>query len=281
MFIRFRRLMLFFTVMISINNISFSFFSNQDGINVKPGREVLQIIKGVWVKTDYIESIMQTRSPYESSEELEGLVAFLIDQSTLKGDTLNVDGSLNNHEGFNFNLFLDKITNGNSILTDISDYETKDVHFNIEYNITSKDTILILKKITNSNKCLEQIKYTRVSDKLSDNESGLGINTFVNKNLFAGKYSLVIPKAKKQSIELTADGKIIGWKDYNEYEVMTDFDMADDDECVDQIILKNGDKLQTFGFVFKGNSIKFYNLINLDPEGIDVKLGKPKFDLVK
>src|ERR1043165_6763042 len=63
------------------------------------------VFKGVWVVTDYIKDVERTKSPMRSSEKLSG-VATLVFSEKMQADSLTVNASWNNHEGYSFSVTL-------------------------------------------------------------------------------------------------------------------------------------------------------------------------------
>src|SRR5476651_741566 len=57
------------------------------------------IIQGVWVKKDYIEKVIATKSPAEASNLTEGLTTMYINTKIIEGDSLIVNAGWGNHEG--------------------------------------------------------------------------------------------------------------------------------------------------------------------------------------
>src|ERR1043165_9259639 len=80
------------------------------------------VFKGVWVVTDYIKDVERTKSPMRSSEKLSG-VATLVFSEKMQADSLTVNASWNNHEGYSFSVYLKPAGQKNSLRTNIRDYK--------------------------------------------------------------------------------------------------------------------------------------------------------------
>lgn len=67
-------------------------------------QKFIPILNGVWVLTDYIKVIEQTKSPIKAADKLEGVVTMIIDLD-INTDSIEVGASWGNHEGYNFTTY--------------------------------------------------------------------------------------------------------------------------------------------------------------------------------
>ena len=98
------------------------------------------LFHGVWVKSDYVNKILKTKSPYKSSDKLNGIVTLIIDTQKQTQDSLPVGSSLNNHEGYGFIVFQVEGHAPTSLTTDIVDYETESNFYELDYTKNDRDT---------------------------------------------------------------------------------------------------------------------------------------------
>lgn len=185
-------------------------------------------MNGVWVATTYIQSIKQTRSPYKSQEELDGICEISIDMSTVQGDSVAVGVSLGNHEGGSFFLYLhqgqkqDRLPisdpySGGEAMGESPDYE-------LGYSVQRGDTSLFMYVYDRQHHSVDSICYSRVLEKNADPSSGgNGIQYIVNHLLIAGDYALRMPDGSIHSIHFADDGTVSGLPEFKTYYVLTDF----------------------------------------------------------
>lgn len=233
---------------------------------------VIQTLKGVWVKSDYIEDIVKTRSPILASDKLDGVVTLIIDPEKLSGDSLVVGISINNHEGDFFNVFLEQGQNVNFVRADMKDYRTKSNYFELGYELTAKDTLALLHKYDINNNLIEKHEFKRVCMSQDDNDAAYGLELVVNRLLFTGTYSFIDSLKQKKTVQLTDDGHVKGFGVYKEYYVITDFAVEKD---FDEIQFDH----QSYSYQFKGDTLKLFQILDKPTKRVRIK--PSKFDLVK
>lgn len=185
-------------------------------------------MNGVWVATEYIQGIKQTRSPYKSQEELDGICEISIDMNTVQGDSLAVGVSLGNHEGGLFYIYLRQEKNaerlpisdpysGGEAIGESPDYE-------LGYSVHSGDTSLVMYVYDRQHHSVDSMRYTRVLEKsLPGGGGGGGIQYIVNRLLITGDYALRMPDGSIHSIHFADDGTVSGLPEFKTYYVLTDF----------------------------------------------------------
>ena len=82
----------------------------------------IPILNGIWVLTDYIKAIEQTKSPLRAADKLQGVVTMIIDAES-QPDSIQVGASWNNHEGYHFTTYFILGQNPNSLKTNIPDFQ--------------------------------------------------------------------------------------------------------------------------------------------------------------
>ncbi|SEO20769.1 hypothetical protein SAMN05192574_10681 [Mucilaginibacter gossypiicola] len=258
--------------------------SNKQTANTSTNQDSLQQIKtimnGVWVKSDYINDLNRTQSPYLSSKKLSGIAALEISLGSTESDSLVVDISLNNHEGANLTLFLKQGHQRTSFKTNWIDYKTPANFYELGYKIASGDTSLLLYHYNKNNRVIDSTKYVRVLDKQTVNDMGYGINYITNKLLITGDYVMIDDNKKRSSITFTNEGNVSGFPDYEAYYVNTDF-VAGPQNDLDQFSFNiNTPQQKDYLFKIKGDTLNIYNT-DFSADSIHLKLGTLEYKLVK
>ncbi len=218
------------------------------------------IFNGVWVLTDYITAIEQTKSPVKSSDILNGMVAMLIDGIN-NSDSIDVFASLNNHEGYNFTSYLTIGQSPNRIKTNIIDYEEGSNFYELGYEVISNETFLFLYHYDKSSKLLGKKQFSKVLETQFANGTELGIQYIVNKKLFAGNYLLIDNENNSTKINLKSDGTISGFSKFNKYFVSTDF-CCGPNTIIDEIAFSKDDSnASNFAFEIKNDTTFIYSTI--------------------
>jgi hypothetical protein len=238
------------------------------------------ILHGAWVKTDYIEEIKNTKSPYLSKEKLWGTTAFVIDSMQIMGDSLSVSASLNNHEGDSFVIYF----KGNKVLNSFKinklDNEIPSNFYELNYDISQKDTTLSILHYDKNQKLLDKTLYTKIKLNDAQKEATDGIQTMINRSLFVGEYQITDTGGKNLAIKLTEDGKILGLNNFKSYEIMSDF-VVEMENNLDQICFDmNTEKQKCYAFKINPTTIELFETIE-NKEMTSLKIGKLKYSFVK
>jgi hypothetical protein len=179
--------------------------------------------KGVWVLTDYIEEIKKTKSTLKSAKKLVDITTMIIKQE-MKGDSVEIGISLNNHEGNSFIAYFSEGQRKNSLKTNIPDFDTKTNYYELGYERIGKETFLFLYHYDKTNKLIDKKQFTKVLEKQSDQEDAAwGLQYFVNKTLIAGDYLLVDSLNTIRKVVFGVDGSLMGFYDFKTYYYVTDY----------------------------------------------------------
>lgn len=242
-------------------------------------KPINEIIRGVWVVSDYIVDIQKTKSPYQSKDKLNGIVSLLID-GKVKGDSMVVSVNWNNHMGSDISAYLTNNHKPNSLRTNIKDYPINDNTFEIGYELIDKDTLLFLYHYSSTNNLLDKRQFEKVLEKRADVDVGCGLHFIVNKILFAGNYILIDSTKTESNVHLDYDGSMTGFPNFNNYYIMTDFVCIGENDR-DQIILDLYTKNQKdYAYTRIGDTINIYKTI-LSEDHIHLLLDKLKFRLIR
>ena len=239
------------------------------------------VLKGVWVLTDYINEIEKTKSPLKASSKLQNIVSMSFDGTNTE-DSIVVNCSWNNHEGYTFSAYFVNGLSSNSIKTDIIDYENKSNFYELAYETILNKTVLLIKHYNKANRLLDQKEFTEVLGRQRSNDLANGIQYIVNRKLFSGNYTLIDSTEARTKINLKDDGSLSGFSDFKTFDVYTDFVVAAD-AAIDEICFDiNTKNAHTFGFQIKSDTIYLYSTTgDGDPGGIPLKFDKIKYKLVK
>ncbi|MEA5256345.1 hypothetical protein VB264_01030 [Arcicella aquatica] len=234
---------------------------------------------GNWVLTDYINEIEKTKSPVKSSNKLEGVVAIIIG-GTVKGDSLEVQASWNNHEELNFFVYLNK-NNKKAFKTNIVDYQDKSNYYELGYEVIDKEAFLFLYHFNKTNELLEKTQFSKVTD-LSDNKKDVasGLQYMVNDKLLTGKKLLIDTDNHATKLNFNPDGSLTGHPTFKTFHIFTDF-MGEPNSNLDLISfnLATGKPTQ-FAFKIVKDTTFLYSTIENEEEGTS-KINKVKFKIVR
>lgn len=234
-------------------------------------------LNGIWVTSDYLDDIARTKSPLKSSEKLIFITEFTIDTTGVSDDSIHISAGLGNHEGYDFILYFRQGQTLTSLLTGITDYDTESNSYELGYIINNHDTSLVLYHYDKNKKLLDETKYTKVPQSLSDNNLGDGLQYIVNKKLISGTYKEM---DEETIVELTNSGKITGFYNYSTYYVITDF-VAGPENTTDKICfeIQTNDQ-RCYGFKINGDTL---NLIKLPEDETDTifQLMEPIYKFVR
>jgi len=237
-------------------------------------------LKGVWIPSKYIADIERTKSPLAS--QLAEVSCFYVSALPSNNDSLHIGYSLGNHEGADFILFLKQGQNLTSLKTSLVDYDTKSNFYDLGYKIKNGDTSLFIYHYNKQNKLLDSVGYTRVANRATDeNDMAWGIQFITNKKLMAGRYAAIDSLGSSMDINFTNEGKVSGFHEFKNYEVLTDFSSGIEDN-MDQVGFYQSDmgKAQWFAYKFNLDTLNLYEALKNDKND-SISQGKLKYKLVK
>ncbi|ASU32091.1 hypothetical protein [Mucilaginibacter xinganensis] len=228
-------------------------------------------IQGVWVKSDYIEKILATKSPLAAQDLASGLTTFNIQTDSIKGDSVKVAAGWNNHEGSELTLKFQQGKTEQTIL--LGD-------FDLGYSIKNGDTTLVLYGYDKDKNEHTTTRYTKALNK----QNGLsdGMDFLINRGLIAGNYTLNNIPGNRGAITFTNDGKVTGLADFKTYALNTDF-VAGPENNLDEILFNLYSKAQkSFTFKINKDTLNIFDTresadsINLIVDKLEYKLIKQK-----
>ncbi len=171
------------------------------------------IIQGVWVKADYINKVIKTKSPAAAEDEAIGITVMNINTNKIKGDSLVVNAGYGNHEG------------GDAIIRFKTGKSPGAIIFNggdLNYSIVNGDTILIAHLKDDDTKKTKTIRYVKALNNEPDDNLGLGMDYLINKNLVAGNYVMTDSLGYNSKVSLSALGKVTGMPGFDTFWISDD-----------------------------------------------------------
>ncbi len=246
---------------------------------IKP--KLSSILEGDWVLVDYVQSIDKTLSPIKSANKLKGIVTIFIPENN-SNDTIEIGASLNNHEGYNFRVFLSQGQEIKNLKTDLTDYENESNYYDIGSEIIDNKTYLILYHYNSSNKLLDKIKFTKVKVNKKEDDLSEALQQIVNEKIFTGKYLLFDSTNIPLKVSFKSDGIISGHPEFKNYYVFTDF-IGGPKPKVDEICINfRTEKSINFVFKAKKDTLFLFNEVGDGlPGGVPLDFGELKYKLVK
>ena len=239
-------------------------------------------MQGVWVKSNYLNSISKTESPYKSFKELRGVASMTIAVEHIKNDSISIGYSLNNHEGGNFTIYFIAGQKLTLLKTNLSGYDGNNSFYELGCCVKGVDTSLILYHYNKNNRIIDSIFYTRVANKATDeSDAGWGIDYITNKKLATGSYEGVDSAGVSVKIEFKDNGKVYGFYNSKNYYISTDFE-AGPANNLDQIGFYESDlmKAKWYSFKFNKDTLNLYNTYH-NADSTLLFVGKRMYKLVK
>ena len=241
--------------------------SKREGtISLEAKRELLSIIHGGWVKQEYVDSIVKTRSPYKSSKLYLSNVELIIDTTNATGDTIMNPGcSTNGKESFYFKIVMKHDSLNKPTMQMLYNHNYINMDFFLEYSISSRDTILyMIKKDINSRE--SKISYKRIYNNPPENNYSIDPTTiFLNRNLIAGKYKLYDANNKliSNQVEFKEDGHVEGLPEYKNYYLENYYgNAANNNYNFDHMVLSTSEKRSVFRWTLEKDIFKLFEIIS-------------------
>jgi len=229
------------------------------------------IIQGVWVKKDYIDKVIQTKSPLAAADECRGITTMYINTDHITGDSIVFMAGYYNHDGANVTVKFRAGKSPSSIL-----FNNKDLSYSIEKN----DTTITVFQFDERKQKMIKANYTRALKQQPDDDLGYGINYIINKGLIAGNYIMTDTAGTTSKVISTNEGKVSGFLDCKKYELNIDLNsepMNNLDEIGFDIRSSNH---KSFSYKIIGDTLSFYDT-HPNSDSTELILGKRIYKLVK
>ncbi len=184
--------------------------------------EFTEKFEGVWLPELYVNEIRKSESAYLSRNSIPEISELTIHRRNLKNDTLFVGSSLNNHEGFGFNIWDSGQQENSSFSNNIFDW-SKEKKYQFTYDLTKKSISIICKNM--EGKIDNQIDYIKVLEpEYVSNFGGVGYEIISREVTLNGKYQ-ILDSLKKDLGVINFEpksGKIQNFE-FSHYSITTDF----------------------------------------------------------
>lgn len=195
-----------------------------------------EIFGGVWLPKEYVNEIEKTKSAYLSQNAIPVISELTISKNNLKNDTLFVGSSLNNHEGYGFNIWNSKQSTEYKFSNNIFEWE-RERKYIFTYNIADK-LISIITKNSNDD-IVSQIEFVKVLEpEFVSSYGGVGYEYISRKFIINGKYQILDSLNNDLGIMSfePKTGQINNFE-FGFYTIVTDY-MADPSYPSDHVILR-------------------------------------------
>ena len=233
--------------------------------------EFKPIIQGVWVKSDYLEKIKQTKSPLAADNLAYGMTALYIRTDSIKIDSLIVPDIADNHDGSYWTLYFRKGKKKNSVLLGPGE---------LTYNIKHKDTCLFISYYDKELKKNINTKYIRTYKFTPSNDFGNGIDYYINKILIAGQYNLYDDNGLISKVEFKDDEKLSGFFNFKTYKINIDMH-SETQATLDEIFFQGENKVHgSFAFKFNADTLNLYTTKE-NADSVSSSIDKLKYKLVR
>ena len=173
------------------------------------------IIQGVWVKSDYIDKVIKTKSPLKAMGEASGITTMVFNTDKISGDSLKVGVGWENHEGGELTLKFEQGLFKNSLKVYLGTDTSGGFH-EIGLSFDKRDTTLVLYHFNKHNKVIEKISYLKVYNHIGD-DLGSAIHYIINKQIIAGTYSTKDSIGIPSPVNFTTEGNISGFLGFKTY----------------------------------------------------------------
>lgn len=229
---------------------------------------------------DYVDELAKTKSPKIASQKLQGIVSMDINTAEIQADSLVVAASLNNHEGYVYNLYFKQGQDEQSLVTKHPYDDLGTDFYELSYAIQNNDTTLLLKRYNKDKKVKEERVYIKVRGPQTPDSEPYGLQYMANKTLFSGKYKAMDEEGKVTEVELTDDGMVKGFGKHTTYYVYTDF-IGDELTNLDEMSFDAFTKTQKpYVFLFSNDTIKLYQALQ-NEERTQLIQGPLRYTFVK
>ncbi|MGZ3753982.1 MAG: hypothetical protein ACXVAY_21085 [Mucilaginibacter sp.] len=229
------------------------------------------IIQGVWVKADYVDKVIKTKSPLAASDEVGGITTMYINTDKLEGDSIIVNAGYGNHEG------------GSAVLKFQPGKSPATIIFNggeLSYTISNGDTTLTISQFDKTKKQQIITKYIKALNKQPDDDLGYGMSCYINKGLVVGSYALIDSTGEKSKVDFNSDGKVTGFFNFKKYIINIDLN-SDVNDNLDEIGFDAFSKnRKSYGFKIILDTLKLYETLE-NVDSTELVLGKLKYKLVR
>jgi len=152
-------------------------------------RDFSEQFGGVWLPKKYLNGIEKSRSAYLSKELIPQIAALTIHKKNLKNDTLFVGSSLNNHEGYGFDIYDNDPQDAYTFSNNIFNWDEENKYL---FAYDPVDTTISIIIENRKGKIENRIDYNKVlGPEFVSTHGGFGYQYISRKTLMNGKYQIL------------------------------------------------------------------------------------------
>ncbi|MCC3157370.1 hypothetical protein LJ737_08970 [Hymenobacter sp. 15J16-1T3B] len=243
------------------------------------------VMRGVWVRQDYLAALARTQSPYQAAAQATDVVAMGISMVPPLGRSVPVDAVLNNHEGYDLNLRLQPGRTPTALPTShVNPDQQERSAYELAYYLGPTDTTLRLNRYGASQTLRDAVRYQRVRRRYDRNAEQDHVPevllSTVRGLLFAGRYAATDSSGRTAAAELTADGQVRGLGPLRRYEPNLDFvvTLANDR---DNMRVQAGKHARTMTYHLHGDTLRLYAARIVQTPEPQLLQGKLHYTLVR
>ncbi|KAA9338254.1 hypothetical protein F0P96_05265 [Hymenobacter busanensis] len=241
-------------------------------------RRLSPLLRGVWVRAEYLETLQRTRSPQAAAGQLRDIVALAINPARRAGDSLLVETNLNNHEAGQFMLYFRPGRKAASLPTSRVDYDREGGFYELAYVTSGTDTTLQYQHFNKREKPLETLSFRRVRGLTAAPGATAEAVQRVANAVLAGSYTALDSAGRRSRVRLRPDGTVQGLPGVRSFRLATDFaqTLANDR---DNLLLNPGSKRpQLCTYTLRGDTLRLYAARIVEPE---LRQGHLRYTLVR
>jgi hypothetical protein len=229
------------------------------------------IIQGVWVKADYVNKVIKTKSPLAATDEATGITTMYINTDHIKGDSIVFIAGYFNHDSGDCIIKFHPGKNPSTIL-----FNGKD----LSYLIEKGDTTLTVFQYENKKNHFISAKYIRVLNKQSDDNFCYGLDYYINRALVTGNYTFTDSTGVNSKINFSEDGRVSGFLNFKTYSINIDLN-SDVNDNLDEIGFDRYSKHHlSCSFKISADTLNLYETLE-NADSTELVLGKLKYKLVR
>ncbi len=239
-------------------------------------QEFLPKLNGSWLLTDYIADLDSTHSPARSYRLLRDVVAMAANADA-QSDTLIMQASWNNHEGWWFPIYFEAGQAAHSLKTGLTDYDDSTGYYELAYDFRGDERFLLLHHY-NQQGLLDTKRFSRIETPSAEPNLEGVFRQLVNEKLFSGTWSVVLPQ-QEQPVNFTVEGAVSGLSAYRSYYVSTDFAIMPLDSP-DVLTFDSGQEPACMVFRMQQDTLSLYHAIP-EAEGYGMSEGALVYKLIR
>jgi hypothetical protein len=237
------------------------------------------VSKGVWVSTRYIQEIVKTESPLQAAGKLEGVVAMIVPEKS-QGDSVEIQASWNNHEGYSFLIYFQPGEQPNRLVTTMRDANHAADIFEVGYETEDGETHINVYRYDKRQGLVDAQEFTKVADAAPDNDVTWGLQAIVNEKLIAGSYTVYDSTKNMGFLKFNREGTCAGYGDFKSFYLFTDF-LGGPMPAFDEIAFNLGTETdRRYAIDRQGDTLLLSNLVGVEEEG-SLKRDKVRLTLVR